>query len=224
MALTCILDIFIAFYLIELDYVVTVIVMSKIIINSQVKVSYHFRKNYEIRIEDNVISIKVPHLTTQKQINDLLLRKKRWINNRLNYVPNNYYANINDKIYLFGNLIDKPIISINQFYLNELNQYIHSRINTISQNIGIKPSRLTIRAMTTRWGSCSSSKRVTINLHLTKAPKEIIDYVLTHELCHIKHMNHSLLFWALVSEHSPQFRAHEKWLKEHGRAIMSTEV
>jgi predicted metal-dependent hydrolase len=196
--------------------------MSELIQNN-VKVSYHFRKSYEIKIQDDIVLLKVPHLTTESQINELLLRKKRWINNRLKTNINKEYQNLDDKVFLFGELLERPQGDLNKFYQLELSQYVLSRINTISEQIGVKANNLTIRAMSTRWGSCTSAKRITINLYLAKAPHEIIDYVLTHELCHIKHMNHSLKFWALVAKHSPEYKTHKKWLKIHGPMLMQND-
>jgi predicted metal-dependent hydrolase len=193
--------------------------MSELIKNNII-ISYHFRKSYEIKIQDNIVLLKVPHLTTELQINELLLRKKRWINSRLKNNINNQYQNQEDKVFLFGKLIDRPAGDLNKFYQQELSQYILSRINTISEQIGVKATNLTIRAMTTRWGSCTSAKRITVNLYLAKAPYEVIDYVLTHELCHIKHMNHSILFWSLVAKHSPEYKTYKKWLRIHGSTIM----
>jgi predicted metal-dependent hydrolase len=189
-------------------------------VKRKVKVSYHFRKSYELKIIENVIFLKVPHLTTESQINDLLKSKKVWIKNRLDVVKSTDYINDEKQVFLFGVKIDKPKGDLDKFYQQELSQYILTRINDISEQIGVKPSNLTIRKMTSRWGSCTSAKRITLNLTLAKAPKPVIDYVLTHELCHIKHMNHSLLFWNLVSKNCPEFREYKKWLKIHGGGLM----
>lgn len=69
----------------------------------------------------------------------------------------------------------------------------------------LPPVRL--QAMKVQWGSCSPAGRITLNPHLVKAPRECIDYVLLHELCHLQHHNHSLQFYASLDRHMPRWRA-----------------
>jgi hypothetical protein len=73
---------------------------------------------------------------------------------------------------------------------------------------------LAIRQMKTRWGSCTSRGKITLNLKLIQAPVELIDYVILHELCHLKEMNHSPRFWALVTHVCPDWRQRRKILNQ----------
>ena len=189
-------------------------------VKRKVNVSYHFRKSYQLKIIDNAIYLKVPHLTTDSQIDELLMRKKTWIKNRLDIVKSSDYLNKDTEVFLFGILVPRPTTDLDKFYQTELSQYILSRINDISEKIGVKTTKITIRKMTSRWGSCTSKSHITINLWLAKAPKEVIDYVLIHELCHIKHMNHSILFWNKVSKHCEDYKIHKKWLQDNGLSLM----
>ena len=66
-----------------------------------------------------------------------------------------------------------------------------------------------------KWGSCSYDNRIQYSFRLIYAPKEVIEYVVTHELCHIRHKNHSKFFWQEVEKYIPDFKAKRKWLKEH---------
>lgn len=80
--------------------------------------------------------------------------------------------------------------------------------------VGIAPpQRLTIRLMKSRWGSCSSQRRVTLNLRLITMPLDIIDYVIAHELCHLREMNHSRRFYALLDGVLPGWRTQRTWLR-----------
>lgn len=83
------------------------------------------------------------------------------------------------------------------------------------------PRRITVRNQRTRWGSCSCRGTISLNWRLIQTPAEVCEYVILHELCHLRHMNHSPQFWALVGEVCPEHRKHEAWLKTHTIALLS---
>jgi predicted metal-dependent hydrolase len=82
------------------------------------------------------------------------------------------------------------------------------------------PKSISIKSQKSRWGSCGIHNDITINWLLALAPLEILEYVVVHELCHIKEKNHSKYFWALVAQHLPNYRTARLWLKQHGSALM----
>jgi len=81
-------------------------------------------------------------------------------------------------------------------------------------------TRVTIRNQRSRWGSCSPHGHVALNYRLVLMPPEVRDYILVHELMHLKQANHSIRFWRLVEAACPGFRDAERWLKEHGPSLM----
>jgi len=85
--------------------------------------------------------------------------------------------------------------------------------------VGVTYERISIRTQRTRWGSCSSKGNLNFNCLLGLAPVEVLDYVVVHELCHRKEMNHSPRFWAEVEAVLPDYRESKKWLKENGRML-----
>ncbi|MDO5134047.1 MAG: M48 family metallopeptidase, partial [Eubacteriales bacterium] len=87
--------------------------------------------------------------------------------------------------------------------------------------LGITYGRVAIRAQRSRWGSCSSKGNLNFNCLLMLTPREVIDSVIVHELCHRKQLNHSKAFWALVYEAMPDYKVWDKWLKDHGRELIS---
>lgn len=98
--------------------------------------------------------------------------------------------------------------------------YIPGRVKHFASIMGVTYSRITIRNQKTRWGSCSAKGGLNFNCLLMLAPTEVIDYVIVHELCHRKEMNHSKRFWSEVSSVLPDYKKQEKWLKTDGHRLM----
>ena len=98
--------------------------------------------------------------------------------------------------------------------------YSPGRVAHFAPLVGVTYGRITIRNQRTRWGSCSSRGNLNFNCLLMLTPPEVIDYVVVHELCHRKEMNHSWRFWDEVAKVLPGYAEQEKWLKTHGNEIM----
>lgn len=102
-----------------------------------------------------------------------------------------------------------------RWYHREAAGVIERLADSFSKSIGVSYQRLTIRGQRSRWGSCSAKRNLNFNWKLMMAPAAVLDYVIIHELCHLKEMNHRKAFWALVAQFSPKWREHKKWLKDH---------
>ncbi len=89
----------------------------------------------------------------------------------------------------------------------------------VAEKLGVEINRISIRDQKTRWGSCSSRKNLSFNWRLLMAPPAVLRYVITHELTHLEQMNHSKKFWSLVAKRCPDYKTHQKWLKEHGAEL-----
>lgn len=99
-----------------------------------------------------------------------------------------------------------------KYFQQQAREVFTARVETFAGQMNLYPSSVTVRGQKTRWGSCSTEGRVNLNWKLLAAPPEIIDYVVIHELAHLKHMNHSPQFWAVVSQHFPEHKQAKKWL------------
>ena len=98
---------------------------------------------------------------------------------------------------------------------------VTERVNYYAPIVGVTYSQIAIRAQHTRWGSCSSKGNLNFNCLLAMTPPEVLDYVVVHELCHRKEMNHSSRFWQAVEEVLPDYKASRDWLKANGNSLMA---
>ena len=94
--------------------------------------------------------------------------------------------------------------------------YFTEKCAWLAPVVGVDYGRISIRHQKTRWGSCSAKGNLNFNCLLMLAPEDVRDYVVVHELCHRKEMNHSNAFWAEVARVVPDYREKERWLKENG--------
>ena len=93
------------------------------------------------------------------------------------------------------------------------------RLHALAAQHGLTVSRITIRNQRSRWGSCSRAKAIALNFRLVQMPPEVCEYVLIHELMHLRQQNHGPRFWALVEQACPDYRAAERWLRVQGRTL-----
>lgn len=96
---------------------------------------------------------------------------------------------------------------------------IPPKVAYYAEKMGVTYGNITIRNQKSRWGSCSGKGNLNFNCLLMQTPVEVQDYVVVHELCHRKEMNHSKQFWIEVEKILPDYRTRKKWLKEHGSDI-----
>jgi predicted metal-dependent hydrolase len=95
-----------------------------------------------------------------------------------------------------------------------------ARLRELAAAQSLTVAGMTIRNQQSRWGSCSRSGKIALNFRLVQMPRSVSDYVLIHELMHLKQQNHSARFWRLVEAACPGFREAEAWLKRHGRGLL----
>jgi hypothetical protein len=93
------------------------------------------------------------------------------------------------------------------------------RVQALAELLQVHPKRVQVRDQKTRWGACTGRGTLTFSWRLILAPPAVLDYVVVHELCHLRHANHSRRFWDLVAQACPQYAAHRAWLRENGALI-----
>ncbi|MFV2013926.1 MAG: M48 family metallopeptidase, partial [Candidatus Heimdallarchaeota archaeon] len=94
-------------------------------------------------------------------------------------------------------------------------EIIQTRLPLYTSKLNLFPSEVKVRSYKSRWGACREDGKIIFNWRLFQAPPEIVDYVIIHELCHLKFMNHSKQYWNLVTSVYPNHKESIKWLKEN---------
>lgn len=85
--------------------------------------------------------------------------------------------------------------------------------------LGVSPRSITVRDTTSRWGSCSTTGALNFSWRIILAPPDVLDYLAAHEVAHLREMNHSARFWALVEGLVPEMERQRRWLREHGAGL-----
>jgi predicted metal-dependent hydrolase len=93
------------------------------------------------------------------------------------------------------------------------------QLRALAARHGLAVSRVSIRNQRSRWGSCSPKGHISLNFRLLLMPAPVREYILIHELMHMRQANHSIRFWRLVEAACPEFRAAERWLRAHGPSL-----
>jgi len=110
---------------------------------------------------------------------------------------------------------DKAKETLIEFFKKEAKKYIPKRVEELAKKYNLTYNLVKINSAKRRWGSCSSKKNLNFSYRLIMASKNVIDYVIIHELSHLTHMDHSKSFWTIVSKRCPNYKTQEKWLKEN---------
>lgn len=183
-------------------------------IHVEVTVIRSNRKTMAIQVNsDLTVTVRVPMRTSSKEIERILQEKESWIRKSMNKLQEKKTLHEAEKT---EPLSDAEIRKLADKAL----EYIPGRVADFSKQVGVNYGRITIRNQKTRWGSCSSKGNLNFNCLLMLTPPEVIDYVVVHELCHRKEMNHSKAFWNEVAKILPDYKRQVQWLRNEGGRII----
>ena len=169
------------------------------------------RKTLSMQMTEGGLIVRAPFSATEESITNFIKKNERWIEKRSAELERRRAA-----AEKFPALTDEDIDALAKRAL----AYIPQRVKYYADKAGAKYGRITIRNQRTRWGSCSSKGNLNFNCLLMLTPPEVIDSVVVHELCHLKHMDHSKAFYAEVRRLYPEYDRWNGWLKENGRLIL----
>lgn len=156
-------------------------------------------KNLYIYIKNGKVIIKAPMKLKNKNIYEFIDKKKEWIYNNIKKQQEKIKAEEEEKI--------EPQD------IKKLETIVEKSIDKYSKLLEIMPNKVKIKNIKYAWGSCSSKKNISINAKLAKKNEKAIEYVVLHEMCHLKQMNHSKKFWNLVERYMPEYKEYKKMLK-----------
>jgi len=114
---------------------------------------------------------------------------------------------------------NKANMLLKEFYQSGAKEILVPRIKRFAENLGVKHSKILITDSKYRWGSCTPKGNITFNWRIIKAPVNVIDYIIVHELAHLLESNHTATFWNIVSVQLPQYKKAKEWLKENGGVL-----
>ena len=114
---------------------------------------------------------------------------------------------------------DRVEKQLKHWYINHAQEKMTEKTRRYAEILGVKPDTVAVRDYKSRWGSCSVKGEIKYNWKIIIAPNHIIDYVVVHELSHMRHPNHSRDFWRYVGRVIPDYRECREWLKENGRTL-----
>lgn len=152
-------------------------------------------KNVYIQIKEGKVIVKAPKRMSKQDIETIVKGKEAWIRKHLAKESTKQER--------------QPLYTDSEF-----EQIVQITMQELVQETGLVPNKVRIKNIKYAWGSCSSNKNITINANLIKYSEEAIRYVVLHELCHLKYMNHSADFWKLVETYMPDYKEVKKELKQ----------
>ncbi len=174
------------------------------------------RSTCQIQIKvDGRIVVRAPRRMRDRDIDRFVSEKEEWIERSLEKIRQaRERAESCEKLTAkeIEELADKALL------------HIPERVKYFAPIVGVEYGRITVRNQKTRWGSCSGKGNLNFNCLLMLTPKDVIDYVVVHELCHLREMNHSPLFWAEVERILPDYKQSRLWLKRNGGAIIARMI
>ena len=164
-------------------------------------------KNLYLRVKEGYVQINCSRNFSCDYIKEFICKHKEYILSKLNG---------SSVTYLFGKEYDG---ANKDLYMQKLPPVILPIVESYAKKMQLYPSKIAFRFNKTRWGSCSYKNSINFNYYLAKLPIDLIEYVVVHELAHIKHKNHSKAFWSLVEYYMPDMKYRRKKLREFEKII-----
>ena len=161
---------------------------------------------------DGQVEIRAPLRTSDAEIRRFLETHRRWLEKHLQKAQALQQAKAG---------VRKLTAAETAELKKKAKRILPERVAYWAPLIGVRPGRIAVRCQKTRWGSCSTKGNLNFNCLLMLAPEGVIDSIVVHELCHLKHMNHSKRFYAEIEKVLPDYRQHQQWLKENGEFLLA---
>ncbi len=169
------------------------------------------RKTISIEIKPGgKVVVRAPRFCPKYEIERILWDRRDWIDNKIREVNKRLDTNPVEKF------TKEDIAKLKR----EADVELYDTILDYATRMQVHFGRITIRAQKTRWGSCNKDGNLNFNCLLMLVPREVMEYVVVHELAHIREMNHSKAFWAIVERYCPEYKKCRKWLRDEGHKLI----
>jgi len=169
------------------------------------------RKTIGLQITNDArLIVRAPFFASRDIIHKLVRQKGPWIKAKHDYFKQRQ-AKTPIRVFAPG----EKLLLEKQYKARAL-EYITKRANDYAQITGLKYQRIRVNCAKTRWGSCGHKNTLNFTWRLIMAPPRVVDYVIAHELTHLKQKDHSHRFWEEVAKIIPDYRQDEQWLKQNG--------
>ncbi|WP_111642693.1 M48 family metallopeptidase [Marinimicrobium alkaliphilum] len=109
---------------------------------------------------------------------------------------------------------------VEQWYRTEALNLLAAKSHALAERMGLRVANVKVRATRSKWGHCTHRGELQYNWHILLAPASVIDYLVAHEVCHLRHPNHSKAYWQCVASVCPNYRAERDWLKTQGHTLV----
>lgn len=171
------------------------------------------RKSAAIKITaDMQIVVFVPLYVSDNEIERMVISKSKWIDEHMLKVQ----STIDER-----SKLEKITFEQVKELEDQAVEYIPKRVKYYAEKENFVYNKITIKNLVSRWGSCSTKGNLNFNCLLMLTPDYVIDYIVVHELCHLREMNHSEKFWTEVEKIMPDYQRAELWLKQNGGNLIS---
>lgn len=171
------------------------------------------RKSATIKITaDMQIVVYVPLYVSDNEIERMVISKSKWIDEHMLKVQ----STIDER-----SKLEKITFEQIKELADQAVEYIPKRVKYYAEKENFVYNKITIKNLVSRWGSCSTKGNLNFNCLLMLTPDYVIDYIVVHELCHLREMNHSEKFWTEVEKIMPDYQRAELWLKQNGGNLIS---
>ena len=175
---------------------------------SDVKVIKSRRRTMEMRIDDfGAVTLRVPDTAPEEKIRAFFESRKKWAEKHIARLCTQRSEDGFTEDEMRKMTADALLL-------------IPERVRHFAGIMKVKYGRITVRNQVTKWGSCTSGGNLSFNCMLTLMPPGVLDSVIVHELCHIKHMDHSKAFYREIYKVMPDYEARHKWLSDNGSGYM----
>ena len=173
------------------------------------------RKSWSLSVSsDGLLTMRIPNAMSRQYAESLMVQKQDWI------VKQYIKVKKQQEKRPVSNLSQTQRDALEKRYREAARSYFPERVQYYAGILHVTYGNITIRDQKTRWGSCSSRGNLNFNWRLMLAPPRVLDYVVVHELCHRKHMDHSPAFWQEVGNLLPDYKTLRKWLKDNGNTLI----